>query len=166
MGNKAVGNGDVDLARVREELEALAEHVGGAVLDIAIVPTPVRGSALRRDGTPYPYVVMAWDNDPWGANAESIDDRYYKHAGFETTDEALACCRYLIDAFLERNWEEAKTVEQILSLFRRYGYTPSIVRATVDPKDGRQVVEELPLFSATAYLEERARDRAEAAVRA
>jgi hypothetical protein len=166
MGDKACSNGNLNLDRVREELQALAGSVGGALLDAAIVPTPVRGSALRRDGTPYPYVVMAWDNDAWGANADSIEDRYYKHAGFETTEEALACCRYLIDAFLERNWRDDTAVEQILSLFRRYGYTPSIVHATVDPNDGRQVAEELPLFSAVVYLEERARERAEAAIRA
>jgi hypothetical protein len=166
MGDKACSNGNLNLDRVREELQALAGSVGGALLDAAIVPTPVRGSALRRDGTPYPYVVMAWDNDAWGANADSIEDRYYKHAGFETTDEALACCRYLIDAFLERNWTDDTTVEQIVSLFRRYGFTPSIERATVEPSDARRAADDMPPFCAVAYLEERVRERAEAAIRA
>jgi hypothetical protein len=109
---------------------------------------------------------MAWDNDAWGSNADSIDDRYYEHAGFDTADEALACCRYLIDAFLERNWTDDTTVEQIVSLFRRYGFTPSIERATVEPSDARRAADDMPPFSAVAYLEERARERAEAGVRA
>jgi hypothetical protein len=164
MGDEATGKGDLE--RVRAELEALAGKVGGTLLGAAIVPTPARGCAARPDGTSCPYVVMAWDNDAWGPNAGSIEDRYYEHAGFDTAEEALACCRYLIDAFLERNWTDDTTIEQIVSLFCRYGFTPSIERATVEPSDARRAADDLPSFSAVAYLEERARERAEAAVRA
>jgi hypothetical protein len=156
----------IDLESVRAELKALAAQSGGTLLDAAIVPTPQRASGLRADGTPFPCLVMAWDNDAWGPNAASIDDRYYAHAGFDTAEEALACCRYLIDAFLDRNWTDETTVEHIVSLFRRYGYTPSIERAMVEPNDRRQGADDLPPFSAVEYLEERARERAEAAVRA
>jgi hypothetical protein len=90
------------------------------------------------------YKVMVDDNF-----AYMDEDERFEHGSFETTAEAIAACRRLVDADLLKYYKPGMTATDLYEQYTSFGCDPFIVAT--------DTTEEPVVFSAWQYAQERSK---------